>query len=137
MSVSERTAQHPIQPGPDTPLRLDDAVKHAFPFGGMTVSGLRREIKRGRLASELIAKKQFTTLRNIERMRELCRVEQKDPASISAVAGDAKPYGSSSTEKTRSALVAAQAIADGLKRPSPPISPESTSQTGKTVIQLR
>jgi hypothetical protein len=30
------------------PLRLADAVTIAFPHGGMTVSGLRREIRRGR-----------------------------------------------------------------------------------------
>jgi hypothetical protein len=33
----------------DTPLRLNEAVKIAFPLGGMTVSGLRREIKRDAL----------------------------------------------------------------------------------------
>jgi len=61
---------------PDAPLRLDVAAKIAFPFGGMGVSGLRREIKRGRLAIETIAGKQFTTLNAIERMRELCRDDQ-------------------------------------------------------------
>jgi hypothetical protein len=47
MSLSDQTVHHQMQPGPDTPLRLEDAVKHAFPFGGMTVSGLRREAARG------------------------------------------------------------------------------------------
>lgn len=69
------------QIGPNTPLRLAEAVKIAFPSGGMTVSGLRREIARGRLAVEAIAGKQFTTLANIEEMRRLCRVEAKVPAS--------------------------------------------------------
>jgi hypothetical protein len=59
---------------PDTPLRLDVAVREAFPAGGMTVSGLRKEIAKGRLEVELIAGKQFTTLLAIARMRELCRV---------------------------------------------------------------
>jgi hypothetical protein len=58
--------------GPDTPLRLEDAVRRAFPAGGITVSGLRKEAGRGRLEIELIAGKQFTTLRAIERMRGLC-----------------------------------------------------------------
>lgn len=35
--------------GPDTPLRLDRAVELAFPAGGMTVSGLRREASKGNL----------------------------------------------------------------------------------------
>src|SRR5436190_23250434 len=43
--------------GPDTPLRLADAVRLAFPHGGMSPSGLRREASRGRLAIEKIAGK--------------------------------------------------------------------------------
>src|SRR6185369_2459652 len=68
------------QPGitPDTPLRLADAVKIAFPLGGMTVAGLRRERDRNRLVIEKIAGKEFTTLAHIERMRELCREEARE-----------------------------------------------------------
>src|SRR5437899_6587138 len=62
---------------PDTPLRLGVAAALAFPDGSMTASGLRREAARGRLAIERIAGKDYTTLANIERMRELCRVEAK------------------------------------------------------------
>src|SRR3954447_6170856 len=58
----------------DTPLRLDVALKLAFPAGGLTVKGLRKEIEKGRLEVELIANKHFTTLAAIERMRELCKV---------------------------------------------------------------
>lgn len=67
----------------DTPLRLADAINIAFPHGGMTVSGLRRERDRKRLIVERIAGKEFTTLAHIERMRELCRVEAKVPGSNS------------------------------------------------------
>ncbi|CCD88702.1 Conserved hypothetical protein; putative excisionnase [Bradyrhizobium sp. ORS 285] len=66
---------------PDTPLRLADAVKIVFPMGGMTVSGLRREIRRKRLTVEVMAGKQFTTLAAIEEMRRLCRVHAKDLGS--------------------------------------------------------
>ncbi len=55
------------------PLRLKDAIEIAFPRGGITVAGLRREIARGRLTVELIANKQFVTLAAIEEMRERCR----------------------------------------------------------------
>lgn len=58
----------------DAPLRLKDAVKIAFPAGGMTVSGLRGEITRGRLEAEMIAGKHFVTLRAIREMRERCKV---------------------------------------------------------------
>jgi hypothetical protein len=63
---------------PDVPLRLEDAVKFGFPQGGMTISGLRREARAGRLIIEKIANKHFTTLRAIEAMRELCRVKVED-----------------------------------------------------------
>jgi hypothetical protein len=64
---------------PDTPLRLEIAAVIAFPDGSMTAAGLRREGARGRLVIERIAGKDFTTLANIERMRELCRVQAKVP----------------------------------------------------------
>src|SRR6266436_274914 len=63
---------------PDAPLRLSIAAKLAFPDGSMTVSGLRREAARGRLRIERIAGKDFTTLEEIKRMRELCRVQAKE-----------------------------------------------------------
>lgn len=59
---------------PDAPLRLSIAAKLAFPDGSMTASGLRREAARGRLRIERIANKDFVTLAEIKRMRELCRV---------------------------------------------------------------
>ena len=55
--------------GPDTPLRLKTAVEIAFPDGGMTVSGLRREAAKGNLVIETIAGKQFVTLNAIGEMR--------------------------------------------------------------------
>jgi hypothetical protein len=68
---------------PDTPLRLSVAAALVFPDGSLTASGLRREGARGRLLIERIAGKDYTTLANIERMRELSRVEVKGPVSIS------------------------------------------------------
>jgi hypothetical protein len=41
----------------------------------MKLAGLRREIARGRLAYEVIANKQYTTLADIAHMRRLCRVK--------------------------------------------------------------
>jgi hypothetical protein len=57
--------------GPDVPLRLDIAVKIAFPYGGMTVSGLRKEYARGRLVIERIAGKDYVTLNAIEKAAAL------------------------------------------------------------------
>src|SRR5450755_1833506 len=91
--------------GPDTPLRLSVAAALAFPDGSMTASGLRRESVRGRLVIERIAGKDFTTLANIERMRELCRVDGKARAcgvdqsvATSGAQSSLKQCGSSSME---------------------------------------
>jgi hypothetical protein len=101
---------------PDVPLRLEIAAAIAFPDGSMTAAGLRREAERGRLVIERIAGKDFTTLANIERMRELCRVEAKVHASTSGDAASAPPYGSSSTMAAKSAQARAKAISAQLKK---------------------
>ena len=98
---------------PNTPLRLADAVKIAFPMGGMTVAGLRRERDRNRLVIEKIAGKEFTTLAHIERMRELCRDEARAlgsslraPAETKAERLHTRPPGSSETTDAMSAQAA-------------------------------
>ena len=67
------------QLGPDIPVRLEVAAAVAYPDGSMKASSLRREAARGRLVIERVAGKDYTTLANIERMRELCRVQVKEP----------------------------------------------------------
>jgi hypothetical protein len=89
----------------DTPLRLEDAVSIAFPAGGMTLSGLRKEVARGTLQVELIAGKHFTTMADIKRMRELCRSRAKAPASSNEnekVREAANTSGSSKTKENES-----------------------------------
>jgi hypothetical protein len=108
---------------PDTPLRLADAVKIAFPMGGMTVAGLRRERDRRRLIIEKIAGKEFTTLAHIERMRELCRDEarelgssSKPPAVAKVDRSPTKQPGSSETTVGTSAQAALQMRLRPLRR---------------------
>ena len=84
----------------DTPIRLRVAAELAFPDGSMTVSGLRKEAARGRLTVERIAGKDYTTLANIEQMRQLCRVQAKVHGSTyagHAQASAGKPCGLSAT----------------------------------------
>ncbi|MQX70122.1 hypothetical protein [Sinorhizobium meliloti] len=70
------------RPDPNAPMRLKDIIPIAFPYGGISPAGLRREAKRGRLKLMRIAGKDFTTLAAIEEMQRLCVVEpeQKEPA---------------------------------------------------------
>jgi hypothetical protein len=94
----------------DTPLRLADAARLAFPDGSITAPALRREAQRGTLVVEIIAGKMFTTLAHIKEMRRLCRVQAKVPAFISnpSVAPETEvsgsdPVGSSATDQETSA----------------------------------
>lgn len=59
------------------PLRLEVAARIAFPYNGITAVGLRKERDKGRLVTAIVAGKEYTTLADIERMRELCRVHPK------------------------------------------------------------
>ncbi|MDW9908526.1 excisionase [Sinorhizobium meliloti] len=70
------------RPDPNAPMRLKDIIPIAFPHGGITPAGLRREAKRGRLKLMRIAGKDFTTLAAIEDMQRLCVVEPgpREPA---------------------------------------------------------
>lgn len=138
MSDSEK----PI--GPDTPLRLRDAAKIAFPFGGMTLAGLRSEKRRRNLTVETIAGKDFTTLRAIDEMRARCRAKAEDHISTSPkLAPDIHPSGVSATELTASERTLARdsALARANKSVptrSPTISEADTIQRqGADVIQIK
>jgi len=65
----------------ETPLRLNRAAELGFPDGSMTEAGLRNEAAKGRLTVERVAGKTYTTLGDIKRMRQLCRVEARVPGS--------------------------------------------------------
>lgn len=101
----------------DAPLRLDDAVTKAFPHGGMTAAGLRREAARGRLSIWRIANKDFTSLSAIREMLEKCRVDCSPPSSSSArpKRGEVRS-GSYTTSDAATALAAARATVRELKR---------------------
>jgi hypothetical protein len=118
---------------PDTPLRLAVAAKLAFPAGGMTEAGLRREGERGRLAMWKMAGKLFTTLRAIQEMGDQCRVPQKDPTSTSTSARAERRSGSSGTDHVKSARAALRAIAQGQSKPSPATSTKSTNPNQQVV----
>ena len=129
----------PAPLGEHTPLRLEVAAKYAFPDGSMTASGLRRERAKGRLVVERIAGKDYTTLHEIERMRELCRTRLKEPGSISGPqTRPARPSGSSGTPERSSALDSLLMNATRLSKGLPPISQKSTVPTDPaTVIPLK
>jgi hypothetical protein len=121
--------------GPDTPLRLAVAAAIAYPDGSMPASGLRREAARGRLVIERTAGKDYTTLANISRMRELCRVEVKVLGFGCARRNMIEPEdsrtqqpGSLKTDHTARARDAALMIVEGLRQHSRDTSTKSKSR---------
>src|SRR3974390_488922 len=121
----------------DTPLRLAVAAKIAFPDGSITASSLRRENQRGRLEIERIAGKDYTTLANIERMRQLCRVERKpsdsgcDPNGVTATVTSVTLAGSSSTATSISPQAALRARLRQHKPNSPTMSRQNINPRAK------
>ena len=97
----------------DTPLRLARAVELAFPEGGMTISGFRREIARGRLEVERIAGKDFVTLAGIDLMRERCRMVAI-PQAPAAITSQTRRYCPADGSV---ALAAALRTAEALRKP--------------------
>lgn len=119
----------------DTPLRLDVAAALGFPDGTMSVSGLRREARRGRLTISRIAGKDYTSLSAIKEMERLCRLPQKDrdsgfvlPAKTSADVSPIPQPTSSETPDTAKARAAARQMLQALKGNSPNTLDESTSR---------
>lgn len=125
----------PATIGPDTPLRLDVAVRIVWPEGGMTVSGLRRERDRGRLITEIVAGKEFTTLRFIEAMRKLCRAQQREQGSTSRDTSIARPSGSSGMAPIERARAAAQRTMRELRQNFGTTSKQSTAPLVPVVQQ--
>src|SRR5262245_17135557 len=119
---------------PDDPLRLDVAAELAFPDGSMTASGLRKEVRRGRLVIERIAGKDYTTLRAIEKMRELCRPNSSRRGYGSNQLNDApaKSFdlrrGTSKMETIERARAAAKTMLSAQRTPSQTTSAESMSR---------
>lgn len=121
-----------------TPMRLADAVEKAFPYGGMTVSGLLTEAAKGRLVIMRIASKRFVTLAAIEDMKRLCQEQAKAPDSTSAKNAETRPEPSRTTphgsSETAKATLSRDALLMKLKKlsdASKTTSPQSTNRSAK------
>jgi hypothetical protein len=123
----------------DAPLRLAEAAKIAFPDGSISASGLRSEASKGRLTIERIAGKDFTTLQDIKRMRELCRVKAKKRASnfvpndgVAMASSPITPPGASATATETLAQAALNRTLQGLNESSSITSRPNINQSEKS-----
>src|SRR6266853_4256514 len=103
-------------PKPDDLLRLDDAARLCFPHGRMTASALRCEARKGRLATYRVAGKDYTTPADCDRMKTLCRIQEKVSVSTSNQQGETATadssntrFGASGTDAPNEALASARA----------------------------
>lgn len=104
------------------PITLRDAAQHF----GFTVSTLRAEAGRGRLAIYKIGKRLYTTPADIREMVNQCRVEQKG-RDFTLIRGE--DSGSSGTDRASSALAAARETVLRLKNSSHSTLATSTSRS--------
>jgi hypothetical protein len=123
----------------DAPLRLSLAAELAFPGGGMTAAGLRKEAAKGKLAIERIAGKDYTTLAAIQQMRTLCRIHPKVPGSGFGPVEELKNrLGLSGTDQSKFALDAALASAKLLRKCLPNTFPKNIAlSVNATAIQAQ
>lgn len=111
----------------DTPLRLELAARLAYPPGsGVTAATLRTQARKGHLAIERIAGKDFTTLRAIREMRASCVLREPDSGYDQPMAAKSS-NGSSRTGEPSIALASAMNSLQKLKQGS-----RNTSRTGTT-----
>jgi hypothetical protein len=66
---------------PNENLLLEVAARIRFPDGKVTARVLRQEANRGRLNISRVGKRLYTTLTDVDRMIEGCRVKAKAPVS--------------------------------------------------------
>lgn len=115
-------ADAPTRSDTSAPLRLAVAGE-AF---GLTVGALRVEAAKGRLVIWRVAGKDWTSLDEIEKMFDRCRIEPKERVSgVDQPDRGARLSDSSRTADTSAALAAARLTLARLKESSRNISPKS------------
>ena len=100
----------------DTPYPLKDILPLAYPNGGMTISGLRKEISRGNLVVEYTAGRFFVTMRAILEMREKCRVHGKARTYGSGLPASVRMGSSPMKQLTSSLTVTSNSPQDALRQ---------------------
>jgi hypothetical protein len=122
----------------NAPVRLTDVAAEI----GMPAEALRQEGKAGRLVIWRVRRKDYTSLAEIRRMFERCRVTPEVPACGSAMlehapAGEQNSRsGSSATGTNSSAQAAALETVRRLREGSQPISRPNTRRSGASAALL-
>jgi hypothetical protein len=108
----------------DDPITLADACRIVF-ADKIKVATLRAEASRGRLVIFRIGKRNFTTVNEVRRMVERCRVEREGQGSTLIHDGS---NGLSETDRISSAQAALKTTLQGLRGSSRNTSARNTSR---------
>jgi hypothetical protein len=131
---------------PDTALLLSVAAAIAFPDRSVSAAKLKAQADAGKLATERIGRRYYTTLRAIGEMREKCRVDPRDhaygcgrPGMTPAETSPTRRHGVSETLDIAAARVAAQTTLEELRENLRGTSQASTSgkRHGGTVVPIK
>lgn len=115
---------------------LAEAVRRFFPHGGVTVSTLRTEHRKGTLAFIRLGNRDFVTKAAIGEMMKRCRIQARDRDSISGGSGDESQSTSSVTGR---AQLARDALLTSLGKPerrSKTISRRHSGPTQENVVSM-
>jgi len=123
--IRVKSRPNPDQWGDDEVLTLVEATALFFPEGPLTLSSLRSAVAAGTLEIARVAGKDLTTPRAIRKLvRPSCRAAK--PSPLASGLEKTKAFGSSSTEESKSAQVAAETTLRALRKRSKATSAEST-----------
>ncbi len=120
-----------------TPVPLALAVDLFFPAGGVKISTLRTEAKRGNLVMTRIGGKDFVTRNAIQDMIKRCQDQHCRPASFSAKTATGKNGGSSGIGNTINAQDALRAKLTEQIKSCPNTSQHVTRPTPAKVVRLK
>ena len=117
------------------PMPLDAALRHCFPFAGVTKSTLLDAIRQGKLNCSRLGRGYFVTEAAVQDWITSCRVEKKQGSGSENVQGE-NPVGSSLTEDANTQQAIAEAIGRRLRNTSSMNTPcPGTGQTQAKVIR--
>ncbi len=121
----------------DEAVPVDKAVTLFFPHGGLKRATLMSAIRKGRLGHIRLGRAYFVTRADVEGWVQSCRRSAKELDSGSEKKRGVTPSGSSGMDDAKSALAAARAKANELKRSKPNTSSPTGSRTPANVISLK
>lgn len=101
----------------ETPIPLKEAVRRAFPAGGMTVVKLRRRIEAGELKGYKVGQSVFTTMKWVQEMLDASVIKPPQRVDWHARHDPPDPFGRTPAEVAQERALAILAKPQNPKKP--------------------